>query len=60
MDIIKEAIFESVKENSQSESLAKAINAWFIALASGNETIGDEDSVKRRLDIILKQTYEED
>lgn len=56
MEIIKEAIFKAVEENGQSEALAKAINAWFTELSSGNETIGDEEAIKRRLDIILRQT----
>jgi hypothetical protein len=59
MEIVKDAILKAVKENNQSESLAKAINAWFNELSSGNETIGDEENVQRRLEIILKQTNEE-
>jgi hypothetical protein len=59
MEIIKKAIFKAVEENNQSEALAKAIDAWFKELASGNETIADEENVKTRLNIILKNTKED-
>jgi hypothetical protein len=58
MDIIKNAIYKAVEENEQNPSLGKAINAWFNELASGNETIADEENVRNRIDIILKQTKE--
>ncbi len=51
---ITNAVFESTQKFGQNKSLAKKLLAWFTALAVGNETLEDRESVKRHMDILLE------
>lgn len=56
MKIISDSISKAVKDAGQDELLAHALNAWFSELSNGNESIGDLETVKRRLDLLLEKT----
>lgn len=56
MKVVQDAVLKAVKDEGQSELLAKAILAWFAELVNGNESINDEEVVKRRLSIVLEKT----
>ena len=56
MDIIQDAVLKAVKDEGQSKLLAKAILAWFSELENGNESINDEEAVKRRLSLLWEKT----
>ena len=60
MEIIYEAIAQAVKEHGQNNYLAEAIKAWFSELAKGNESIGDNEKVQRRIELLLDKTFSPD
>ena len=51
---IHEAIREAVADSGQNEGLADKLIAWFEAVASGNESLSNKDSVSRRLDLLYE------
>lgn len=48
---IKEAIEIAVHELNQPEGLARKLNSWFEAIATG-ENVNDKQSPKRHLDLL--------
>lgn len=56
MKIIYDSITQAVTEHEQNDLLAQALSAWFSELANGNESISDNEAVKRRLDLLLEKT----
>ena len=56
---IAEAIRLAVNESGQRKELARKLEQWFEALASGNEQINDPDqSANRRLDLLYDEATE--
>ena len=53
---IEETIEEAVREEGQSEALARKLAAWFDAVASGNEDINDRQSANRHLELVYEET----
>lgn len=51
---IQEAIKESVADSGQNEGLADKLIAWFEAVANGNDSLANKDSVSRRLDLLYE------
>ncbi len=51
---IQEAIREAVADFGQNEGLADKLIAWFEAVANGNESLANKDSVSRRLDLLYE------
>lgn len=56
---IKDAIVEAAKELEQDPGLASKLIAWFEALAEGNETLDDRDSVSRHLELLYQAAVTE-
>lgn len=52
---IKASIEEAVREESQSEALARRLVAWFKAIASGNEDINDKQASNRHLELLYNE-----
>ena len=52
---IKASIEEAVREESQSEALARRLVAWFEAIASGNEDINDKQASNRHLELLYNE-----
>ena len=50
------SIEEAVREEGQSEALARRLVAWFGAIASGNEEINDKQALKRHLELLYSET----
>lgn len=53
---IKDAITEAARELGQKKELTDKLIAWFEALADGNESLDDRDSVYRRLELLYDST----
>lgn len=51
---IKEAIEIAVYELNQPEGLARKLNSWFEAIATG-ENVNDKQSLKRHLDLLYNE-----
>lgn len=51
---IQEAIKEAVADFGQNEGLADKLIAWFEAVAIGNESLTNKESVSRRLDLLYE------
>ncbi len=49
---ITDAIQQSVRDEGQSDALARRLIAWFKAVASGNEDINDRQSANRHLELL--------
>lgn len=56
LKIVYDAIRQAVKNNGQNDFVAEALIAWFRELGNGNESIGDIERVKQRLDLLLEKT----
>lgn len=50
---IEDAIAQAVADADQPPSLASKISAWFASLVSGNDSLDSEESVRRRMDVLL-------
>jgi hypothetical protein len=53
---VKEAIEAAVNEAGQSDGLARKIVRWFEAIAAGNESITDQQSALRHLELLYEET----
>ena len=49
------SIEEAVREEGQSEALARRLVAWFGAIASGNEDINDKQASNRHLELLYNE-----
>ena len=49
------SIEETVREEGQSEALARRLVAWFEAIASGNEDINDKQASNRHLELLYNE-----
>lgn len=54
---IQDAIREAVTESGQDLALARKLESWFEALASGNEDISDKQSSNRHLELLYDDTH---
>lgn len=52
---IKEAIKTAVTESGQPEGLARKLDSWFEAIATGNEDINDKQSAHRHLELLYEK-----
>lgn len=52
---IKEAIETAVTESGQSDGLARKLDSWFEAIATGNEDIADRQSAYRHLELLYEE-----
>jgi len=52
---IKEAIKTAVAESGQSDGLARKLDSWFEAIATGNEDIADRQSANRHLELLYEE-----
>ena len=52
---IKEAIERAVTESGQPSGLARKLNSWFEAIATGNEDIADRQSAGRHLELLYDE-----
>ena len=52
---IKRAVAEAVAEAGQGKAVADQLWAWFEALSNGNDSLGERDAVRRRLELLLKK-----
>ena len=53
---ITQAIQEAVEEAGQPKKLASRVIAWFEAVTSGNEDIGDDEAAARHLEVLFEGT----
>ncbi len=53
---IEEAIQAAVKQEGQSEVLARRLVAWMKAIVSGNENVNSEQSANRHLELLYDAT----
>jgi hypothetical protein len=53
---IKDAITEAARDLNQKKELTDKLIAWFEALADGNDSLDDRDSVYRRLGLLYDST----
>ncbi len=51
-----EAIAASAKEYRQDNRFVDRLSAWFTSLYEGNESIDDEESTLRRIELVLEAT----
>ena len=51
---IKEAIKDAVTEFGQSEGLARKLDSWFEAVATGNEDIANKQLTEKRLEMLYE------
>lgn len=49
---IKEAIKDAVTELGQPEGLARKLDSWFEAVATGNEDIANNQLTEKRLEML--------
>lgn len=52
---IKAAIKTAVEEAGQAEGLARKLDSWFEAIATGNEDITDRQSAYRHLELLYEE-----
>lgn len=52
---IKEAIKIAVSESGQPEGLARKLDSWFEAIATGNEKIADKQVTESRLEMLYEE-----
>jgi hypothetical protein len=53
---IAEAIQRAASEAGQEANFAKRLIAWMNDLSNGNESLADNDSVKRHLNLVFEVT----
>lgn len=53
---IAQAIAEAVEEAGQDTELARRLTAWFEAITTGIEDIGDEATADRHLEVLYEET----
>jgi len=53
---IQDALREAVREAGQDPSLARKLEMWFEAIASGSEDVNDKQSSNRHLDLLYEDT----
>lgn len=53
---IQDAIREAVTEAGQDPALARKLESWFEAIASGSEDINDKQSSYRHLELLYDDT----
>lgn len=53
---IQDAIREAVGEAGQDAGLARKLESWFEAIASGSEDINDKQSAYRHLELLYDDT----
>lgn len=54
---IQDAIREAVTEAGQDPGLARKLESWFEAIASGSEDINDKQSANRHLELLYDDTH---
>jgi uncharacterized protein (DUF2336 family) len=54
---IQDAIREAVRDAGQDEGLARKLESWFEAIASGSEDIHDKQSSYRHLELLYDDTH---
>ncbi len=54
---IQDAIREAVREAGQDEGLARKLESWFEAIASGGEDINDKQSSYQHLELLYDDTH---
>jgi hypothetical protein len=54
---IQDAIREAVTEAGQDAGLARKLESWFEAIASGSEDINDKQSSYRHLELLYDDTH---
>jgi hypothetical protein len=54
---IQDAIREAVTEAGQESGLARKLESWFEAIASGSEDISDKQSAYRHLELLYDDTH---
>jgi hypothetical protein len=54
---IQDAIREVVSEAGQDAGLARKLESWFEAIASGSEEINDKQSSYRHLELLYDETH---
>ena len=54
---IQDAIREAVTEAGQDLGLARKLESWFEAIASGSEDINDKQSANRHLELLYEDTH---
>jgi hypothetical protein len=53
---IQDALREAVREAGQDPSLARKLEMWFEAIASGSEDVNDKQSANRHLELLYEDT----
>lgn len=53
---IQDALREAVREAGQDPSLARKLEMWFEAIASGSEDVNDKQSSNRHLELLYSDT----
>lgn len=53
---IAQAIAEAVEGAGQGKELAQRLTAWFEAITTGIEDIGDEATADRHLEVLYEET----
>lgn len=51
---VRDAIRTAVEEAGQPENVADKLVAWMERIASGAESVADEESVRRHLDVLIE------
>lgn len=51
---VRSAIRSAVEEAGQPDDLAEKLIAWMERIASGAESVTDEESVRRHLDVLME------
>ena len=54
---IQDAIHEAVAEAGQDPGLARKLDSWFEAIASGSQDINDKQSANRHLELLYDDTH---
>lgn len=50
---VRNAIRQAVREAQQPEGVAEKLISWIDRVASGGESLADDESVRRHLDVIM-------
>lgn len=51
---VRSAIRTAVEEGGQPEDVADKLISWMERIASGAESVADEESVRRHLDVLIE------
>lgn len=54
---VRDAIREAVSDAGQESGLARKLESWFEALASGSEDINDKQSSYRHVELLYEDTH---